>query len=288
MAKLPVHIAFVSSLAVWLGSVALVGANPQVDAILKFHPRQSGVAITTPTAEEVATCTVQVVTGKAGSSGYLLADAKGKTLRRFLDSNGDKKVDVWAYFKDGEEVYREIDTNGNNMPDQFRWVGRGGLKWGIDANEDGKIESWRMISVEEAAEEALKALATSDFERLKSLFITEAEMRSLKLPAERITELLQRQSQAAAKFQATIAKIPHLAKAEFERVEGEAPCCLLAETSGTEQDVISFRERNILYQYSEGSDSKHDWLETGELIQVGYALRLTDVPGVHSLEPLST
>ena len=50
-------------------------------------------------------------------------------------------VDQWCYYNDGVEVYRDIDTNFNKKADQFRWLNTAGSRWGIDANEDEKIDS---------------------------------------------------------------------------------------------------------------------------------------------------
>ena len=69
-----------------------------------------------------------------------------QVLRRFLDTNGDNKVDQWCYFKDGIEIYRDIDANFNNKADQYRWLGTAGTRWGLDDDENGQIDSWKVIS----------------------------------------------------------------------------------------------------------------------------------------------
>ncbi len=48
--------------------------------------------------------------------------ADGSVLRTFADTNGDKKVDLWSYYKFGVEVYRDIDENHNGKADQYRWL----------------------------------------------------------------------------------------------------------------------------------------------------------------------
>lgn len=283
MAKTPVRAALVAGLSFLFGSASQ--ANAQVASILKYTPTQPGVQVSTPTADEQAACKVEVVRGsQPGSSGYLLTDAKGAKLRLFIDSNADKKVDIWSYFKDGVEVYREIDTNGNDRADMYRWLGAAGMKWGQDPNEDGKIDAWRMISAEEAAEEAFQALAKNDFDRLSALFISSDDMKFLKLPAAEVERLTTLQTNAKAKFAATVAKLPNLAAAKFERLESAIPSCTPAE-GGLEKDLIKFANRLILFGHGAGKDSKHDWLDTHEMIQVGYSWRLTDVPVPHSATP---
>ncbi len=77
--------------------------------MLGYKPRQEGVNISTPTSEAEAGCKVDLVKGQRKGSGWQLKDDKGNVLRLFFDSNEDNKIDVWAYYKDGVEVYREID-----------------------------------------------------------------------------------------------------------------------------------------------------------------------------------
>src|SRR5207237_5756618 len=108
--------------------------------------------------------TVKAVAGtRPGSTGWELLDAKGQPVRRYFGAKGAKGgVDTWCYFKDGVEVYREIDTNNDGIPDQFRWLNSAGLKWGIDQTGKGKITSWRIISAAEGGLEALRAAAPHD------------------------------------------------------------------------------------------------------------------------------
>jgi hypothetical protein len=109
-------------------------ANPTPAQLMQYRPSQPGVTVTTPTDAELAACKVEVVGGGTGASGYVLRDGAGRVVRKFVATKGVKaSVDVWSYYLNGEEVYREIDANGNNKPDQFRWFGAGGTRWGVDA-----------------------------------------------------------------------------------------------------------------------------------------------------------
>jgi tetratricopeptide (TPR) repeat protein len=281
--------------AAWKGLVAgcllLAGASqalaqqvkPENLLVKEFNPKQKDVVISTPTPAEVAGCEVKMVQGsQPGSVGYLLLDANKKPLRRFMGA-AKKPIETFSYYKDGVEVYREIDGNGNNKPEQFRWLNTAGMKWGLDLNEDGKIDAWRMISAEEVGQEAFQALATHDFDRLKALFLSETEMAALKLPAAQVKRLTDLQRQAAQKFEDVCKNTPQIARANFVRVEGAPPGCALAEHFGGESDLIKYASRSILFE-SEVADKdgkkekKHEWLSTGEMIQVGLAWRLIDVP----------
>src|SRR5262249_28271519 len=150
---------------------------------LSFRPKQDGVACTTPTAQEQSSCTVELSKGNGKGSGWVLKDSKGRLLRRFFDSNEDNCIDIWSYYKDGVEIYREIDSTYTGKPDQYRWLNAGGMKWGVDSNKDGKIDNWKMISPEEVSQELLQAVVAKDFARLDALLISEAEIKMLDLPA---------------------------------------------------------------------------------------------------------
>src|SRR5579871_2826875 len=140
-------------------STALPAWAADVADILRLHPKQEGVVISTPTAEEQARCKVTLEDKK---TAYVLRDGEGKLLRRFVDTKGDGTIHLWSYYRNGVEVYREIDTNFDRKPDEYRWLNAGGMKWGVDVNQDGKIDGWKWISVEEAAQEVIGALAQHD------------------------------------------------------------------------------------------------------------------------------
>src|SRR5262245_39508874 len=101
--------------AAWLllGRLTPVWAQaPSVAQMLAYEPKQKGVVYSTPTPDEQKGCTVERVKNKQGATrGWLLVDSKKMPLRRFYGSNSDQKIDVWSYYKDGVEVYREMDTN---------------------------------------------------------------------------------------------------------------------------------------------------------------------------------
>ena len=65
----------------------------------------------------------------------------GQTLCRFVSTTGTGRINIWQYYKNGMEIYREIDSKGTGRPDQFRWINDGGMKWGIDLNGGGEVDS---------------------------------------------------------------------------------------------------------------------------------------------------
>jgi hypothetical protein len=260
----------VSSLLLWCG--AAWAASPA--QMLQYRPKQEGITISTPTPQEVDACKVKW-TETAQGGVWLLVDPQGRPLRRFIDTNGDKKPDIWCYYNEGVEVYREMDTDYDGQPDQYRWLNSAGMKWGVDLNKDHKIDSWRMISAEEVSQEIVAALVSRDFARLQALFMTEAEMKALNLPADDQARIRESQKQAYDKFQATIAKLPNLSdKTHWLHLETSPPQCIPADAIGTKQDLIKYPRGTILCE----TGGKNDWIQTGEMVKVGLTWRLTEAP----------
>jgi thiol-disulfide isomerase/thioredoxin len=289
MVKSPAWPALVASCMLLAGSSRALAqpAAPSVEQMLdaRFAPKQKDVIISTPTGAELKDCTVHAIAGsRPGSTGWELLDGKKQPVRRYFGGKGAKGgVDTWCYYKDGVEVYREIDSNNDGVPDQYRWFNAGGLKWGMDLNGDGKIDTWRIISAEEAGQEAFQAVASGDFARLQALFINADEMKAIKLPAKEIERISNIQKQAGKKFADLIKAQPQVTGSQFERVEGAVPSCVPAEQFGGESDLIKFASRAMLYA---GNNKKHEWLHTGEMIQVGFAWRLVDVPTIEEPNPM--
>jgi hypothetical protein len=79
----------------WFTPAHAEAARPTPAQALQLTPIQANVDYDTPTAEETDKCTVEPV--KEGDVvGWALLDPTGRTLRRFLDTNGDNKVDLWC------------------------------------------------------------------------------------------------------------------------------------------------------------------------------------------------
>jgi hypothetical protein len=254
-----------------VGLTAPVQAAPTVAQMLGFRPRQEGVVCTTPAPDTHSTCKVELDKPGKGS-GWVLKDDEGNLVRRFFDSNGDNRIDVWSYYKDGVEVYREVDTTFSGKPDQYRWLNAGGSKWGIDEDRDGRIESWKVISPEEVSQEVLSALIARDYPRFQALLLTESELKGLELPAEQASRAREQLKGAQEKFQETVSKLTKLsAKSTWIHLETAAPQCVPTESG---RDVIKHALGTILYETGAGND----WIQTGEMYQVGSAWRLVSGP----------
>src|SRR5262249_22182587 len=150
---------------------------PSVEQMLSIKPVQKGIVYTTPAPQEYSKCKVEVVDGPTkGTSAFVLRDGQGQMLRKFYDSNGDRFPGQWSYYKDGPEVYREVDTNFNGKADKFIWLNSGGMKVGIDRNEDGLIEAWVALSPEELSQEVVKAIVARDYRILEAVLVSEEDL----------------------------------------------------------------------------------------------------------------
>lgn len=274
MAKVRIGIAVLGVLMLWSSlGVGQTTQTPTVEQVLNFRPRQEGVNYSTPAPAELSACRVELIKGAGKSTGWLLRDPRGLPLRRFVDLDGNNTVDVWCYYRDGQECYREIDSNNNQKVDQFRWLGTNGSKWGIDVNEDGKIDTWKQISAEEVSQEILQAVITQDFARWQALAISESELRALELPDAEVARIRERLNAAGQRFKQTSAALIKLGpKTQWIHVELAPPECLTFDNG--KQDLIRYRSGSILYE----SGGSHDWLQTGELVQVGKAWRVIEGP----------
>lgn len=277
------HIGFrvLAALTLWAGASSVTNAaTPTVADILAFKPRQQGVAVTTPDGMQLAACKVELLKGTKlangkNSSGWVLVDGQGNTVRRFFDSDGDNHIDSYSYYLEGKEAYRDIDSNYDGKVDQFRWLGPNGTKWGVSSNQDGKIDTWKVISAEEVSQEVLQAVITRDLNRLQALMITGAELDSLGLPDSEANRIKNSMSVAPQKFQKTVAGLINLsAKTQWVHLETQAPECLAGDTIGAKADLVHYKQASILFQ----NGDKHDWISTGELIQVGRTWRVVDAP----------
>jgi hypothetical protein len=288
-----IHTAAGRRAARWLTAACLLAAAalpargagndpPPASIMLKYKPSQPDVVYTIPKAEEEANLKVEFYKSPAGGTGWILRDAAGKPLRLFFNSSPSathKYPDTWSYYKDGVEVYREVEGESKNYlgkPDQFRWLNSAGSKWGVDEAKEGKIKSWKAISPEEVSQEVLQALAAKDAARFQALLLTEVELKALGLPDDQANRIREQLKGAAAKFQKTAGELPKFGpKATWVHLETSAPECVAADPTGTPHaDVLKHANAAVLYE----SNGAGDYVQLGELIQVGAAWRLTDGP----------
>jgi thiol-disulfide isomerase/thioredoxin len=268
-----------SALAAGLSALPLVFsasalAKPTPAEALTLTPMQAGIEIDQPTKEEVDKCTLEAETA-GGTSGWVLETAGGRILRRFLDTNGNNKVDQWCYYKDGVEVYRDLDSNHNGKADQYRWLGTAGVRWGLDPDEDGRIDSWKMISAEEATAEVVAAFRDKDPARFERLLMTATELKAIGLGAERAKEVSAKLAAASGEFRGLATKQRVIGtKSQWVHFGGTQPGIMPAGSDGATKDIMIYDNVSAVVE----TDGKHAQIAIGTLIRVGDVWRIIDVP----------
>lgn len=261
-----------------IGSLGVVaeGASPSVQQALKLAPMQQGVDFDQPTAQEAAKCKINV--RKIGDrAGWVVEGPDELVLRKFVDTNGDNVVDQWCYFKDGLEVYRDIDADFDGKADQYRWFHTGGTRWGLDKNEDGKVDAWKVISAEEVTAEVVSALASRSTERFAPLVLTREELDSLGLGKEKAQQVAERIARLATEFKALAPRQKDVtAETRWVQFSAAKPGIVPAGTDGSTKDVRVYENVVAIVQTGE----KHSQVQIGTLVEVGDAWRLIDLPQV--------
>src|SRR5205085_988418 len=198
----------------------LAGYSTAQDADpLTRKPIQPGVVVADTAglkAEKVAW--PKPVNGPA-PTGVIVKDAQGRTVRQFIDTTGQDKPNIFSFYVNGVESYREVDTNANGKPDQFRWLGPNGGKYGVDANEDGIIDTWVNLSAEELSRELFAVLVSKNPHRLAPLIANENDVKRLGLPANEGQAVLQRAAQVASRVEKTAAALGITEKSKWIHLE---------------------------------------------------------------------
>lgn len=262
--------------AIVLGPLALehvaLGAKPTPTVALQLTPVQADVDFDRPAAADVEKAHV---VANEGTAGWLVTTEGGQILRRFLDTNSDGSVDQWCYFKNGIEVYRDIDANFNGKADEYRWLGMAGVRWGLDTNEDGKIDVWKAISPEEVTAEVVAAIRENDVNRFKRVLLTDKELKALGLGEEQMGELAEKVTAAPAQF-SEIAKKQKSISADSEWIYfgGTRPGVAPAGVNGSTKDVIIYDNVSAVIE----TKGKHSQVAVGTLVRVDEGWRVIEAP----------
>ncbi len=272
----PLVAGIVTGTSLMMPAVSVLAAPPSAEDALKLQPVQADISYQKPSTEEIVRC--RVVDLREGDwTGWAVETAEGTKLRRYADTDGDKKVDLWCYYDQGIEVYRDIDADHNGKADQYRWLGTAGTRWGLDDNEDGKIDRWRQISAEEVTAEVVAALANKDVNRFTRLLANEKELDAIGLGTETQRRIVAKLDAADAAF-AKLAKeqTALTAAARWVQFAAPAPGIVPQGTEKSTRDVRVYENAVAMYD----DNSRGGQLLIGTLVQSGDAWRLVDVPQV--------
>ncbi len=255
-------------------SSATVHAQEKLAKALAFKPRQADVNYELVKPDQLADCSLEE-TVRADGKGFLVTGPGAVPLRWFADTNGDNRLDRWCYYNAGVEVYRESDTDFNEVADEFRWLSTEGLRWGKDKDEDGSIDQWNMISAEEVTAEVVRATATRDADRFARLLISDSEIASLGLGKEKVDMLTNRVADARKQFAAWTAGQNVISKqSKWTNFGADKPGIVPAGTDGSKNDIVVYE--NVVALLEDAGKSKQ--LLVGTMIQVGPTWRLVDLP----------
>ena len=140
-------VASLVAVAALIAAPFAAAAQPTVEYALGLAPFQKNIDYDKLTPDQAKGATLKMEK-EGGLNAWVVRGSRGEVLRSFADTNGDKVVDRWSYFKDGIEVYRDIDADFNSKADQARWVNMGGTRWGMDEDENGTLDAWKSLSAE--------------------------------------------------------------------------------------------------------------------------------------------
>ena len=240
----------------------------------RYRPVQRNVEYDTPEADQFAKCKVEIERVD-NEAGYVVYGPAGEILRKFTDTNGDNNADLFCYYRMGLEVYRDIDSDFNQKPDQHRWMNWGGTRWGVDKNEDGHIDEWKVLSAPEAARVAIDALIYKDEQALSSVLIDADDIRKLRIQKSIGDQLLKSVANPSGQLRQLLSrtKVIH-ARTKWMRFDPPIPGLIPKEEGRAGTDLIVYENAMAIVE----NGTSHDLVSVGEMIQVGNIWKLTQLP----------
>lgn len=263
---------FAFTLSISSGSV--VAQTPTPEFALQYRPAQKDIEYDSPAKADVARCKVELERNEL-TSGFAVFDPNGLILRRYVDTNKDRYIDQWRYYKNGIEVYRDLDTDFNHKADQSRWLNTHGARWGIDKNEDGRIEKWKVLSAEEASRVAISAMVEGDAVLLSSILVTSEDLRKLGLIQEFSSRILRQVQEPEAAMRTVLAKSRTLSnKSKWSRFDGAMPGVVPKDDGKAAEDLTVYEGAMAIVETA----GQHGFVQLGEMIRVGDVWKLTQIP----------
>ena len=247
-------------------------AQSKLDQAMQITPKQP-VDYEKPGVADLKECTFATT---ENPSGFIVHHSSGRILRRFVDNNKDNKLDQWSYYKNGLEIYRDLDTNFDGRTDAYRWLGPAGTRWGIDKDQNGTIDSWRLISAEEVAYECFEAIRNLNQERFERLLLTDEELEGFQLGSSIKKEVTGRLQKARSGF-LTMARGQKTidAKAKFVDSGNGRPMMMPSGSLGNRRDLIVYDQASGFFD-SNGSKQ----LALGSLVKIGNVYRMVELPEI--------
>lgn len=250
-----------------------VAQAPTPEVALQYRPAQNDVEYDSPAAADIKKCVVKLERGE-GKSGFTVFDPSGQIIRRYVDTNSDRYIDQWRYFRLGIEVYRDVDSNFDKKIDQSRWLNTGGSRWSIDSNQDGKIDSWRSLSAEEASRVAVNAMIAGDAGLLSTVLVSEGDIRKLGITKEFSTELLKQVASPATALRAAMNTKSLTGDSKWTRFDAAMPGLIPADDQKAAEDLMVYEGAMAIVE----TRGQHGFIQIGEMVRVGNVWKLTQIP----------
>lgn len=203
-----------------------------------------------------------------GNKGYIVREPNGNVVRVFIATQNSGTVDQRSYYKGGVEVYRELDTDGNDKMDQYRWFHTGGSRWGVDENEDGKIDRWIEISPEEVTAEIVESLASGDEARFLSAVLSKEEFGRM-FDSAKSGELGEYVEALSKGFKAVAAELKLSPNAKWIMSRYTRPGTIPRGTSGNLRDMYVCED--VIAHVGSGEN-----MENSFQISIGTLIRISD------------
>jgi len=267
----------------WLSLSASSFAAPTAEDALRLKPVQPGISTDSPASKDLEKCTIKAEKVN-GSTAWVVRSPTGNVLRRFADADGDNVVDTWSYYHDGLEIYRDIDANHNGKADQYRWFHNAGTRWGLDLNEDGKIDTWRLISPEELAEEVVEAARLGDEARFKVLLLSKKELATLGLSKSQSERIAARVQRAIVAFKKLVSAGTLAEASGFSDFGGLKPGMVPAGTQGSTKDLMVYESVWAMVRNGE----RHQQMQLGSMVNVKGSWKLVDGPSFGNAESVAS
>jgi peroxiredoxin len=273
------HSPFYSRLTALSVCCLLAAASPvfgqykAADILKQYRPSQPDVEYDTPEADEFENCRVDVEHGE-GTAGFVVYGPAGQVLRRFTDINGDSKPDLFRYYRMGLEVYRAIDTNKDQKADEHRWMNWGGMRWGVDRDQDGRIDSWKALSAQEAAQIAVESMIRGDLQRLATVLVTAEDLQSIRATPEVTRNILQNVADPATQVRKALSSRTLTSRSKWVRFDPPVPGMVPKEDGKAAVDLLVYENAMGIVE----NGDTHELVSIGEMIRVGNVWKLAQIP----------
>ena len=278
-----------AALAALAPCVAL--AQPSAAKILQLAPTVKGVEMDAPIDKALAECKVERVVG-AGKRpiGWALRDGQGQLLRRVFDNKAltdaakPVKTNQWSYYKDGFEVYRDLDTDGDEYIDEARFLNSAGTR--VAAIKANKVVGWKRLSAEEASKVFVQGLTAPDLGLIESVLATPEDLAGLGLPKAMIDHATAAVAERPTRLKALSAALSAGGwnkSTAWYRFDVQMPHAIPADASADLKADVQLYENAAVFASSPAKGANPlelPYLQVGELVKVGEVWKLADLPNV--------